>query len=80
MIRYALIKLIGCYQLTLSRLLFSQCRFYPSCSQYARDAIAIHGAGKGLWLGIKRICRCHPWHEGGCDPVPGSELARQRAE
>ncbi len=70
MIGAVLIKLIGVYQIVFSRLLFSQCRFHPSCSQYTREAIAGHGPIRGLWLGLKRICRCHPWHEGGCDPVP----------
>lgn len=65
-----LIRLITLYQLSLSLLIGSQCRFYPTCSQYTKDAIAIHGAGKGTWLGMRRICSCHPWHEGGYDPVP----------
>lgn len=65
-----LIKLISLYQLSLSLLIGNQCRFYPSCSQYTKEAIARHGSFKGSWLGIKRICHCHPWHEGGHDPVP----------
>ncbi|WP_020394743.1 membrane protein insertion efficiency factor YidD [Thiolinea disciformis] len=58
------------YQLFLSPLLGSNCRFYPTCSHYAYEAIEKHGALKGTWLGMKRISRCHPWHEGGIDLVP----------
>ena len=47
-----------------------RCRFHPSCSQYALDALSVHGAGQGTWLAIRRVGRCHPWHEGGLDPVP----------
>ena len=47
-----------------------RCRFYPSCSQYALDAITLHGAGRGTWLAVRRVGRCHPWHDGGVDPVP----------
>src|SRR4029077_1871140 len=47
-----------------------RCRFYPSCSQYALDALAIHGAVRGSWLAVRRVGRCHPWHDGGLDPVP----------
>jgi len=47
-----------------------RCRFYPSCSQYALEALATHGATRGSWLAIRRVSRCHPWHDGGLDPVP----------
>ena len=69
--RYVLKYLIRGYQLAISPLLGPRCRFYPSCSQYAIEAIETHGAVRGTWLTIKRISRCHPWHEGGFDPVPG---------
>ena len=65
--------LTGCldlYKRFLSPLLPSACRFYPTCSVYMREAIVIHGSAKGVWLGLKRLSRCHPLHEGGCDPVP----------
>ena len=69
--RYVLKYLIRGYQLAISPLLGPRCRFYPSCSHYAFEAIEIHGAVRGTWLAIKRIGRCHPWHEGGFDPVHG---------
>ena len=47
-----------------------RCRFHPSCSQYALDALSLHGAGRGTWLAVRRVARCHPWHDGGFDPVP----------
>jgi putative membrane protein insertion efficiency factor len=68
--RALLIALIRVYQLFISPLLGNHCRFYPSCSQYAREAIEQHGALRGGWLAIRRLLRCHPWHPGGVDPVP----------
>ncbi|MFW6068632.1 MAG: membrane protein insertion efficiency factor YidD [Chloroflexota bacterium] len=62
--------LIRLYQNTLSRVTPPSCRFTPSCSHYTYEAIEKHGLMKGGWLGVKRISRCHPWHEGGYDPVP----------
>jgi putative membrane protein insertion efficiency factor len=64
------ILLIDAYRCLLSPLLGSNCRFYPSCSAYAREAVTRHGAGRGAWLSVRRIARCHPWHPGGYDPVP----------
>lgn len=65
-----LILLIRGYQLLISPILGNNCRFYPSCSCYAREAIVVHGSIKGIWLTIRRLLRCHPFHPGGFDPVP----------
>ena len=70
MLKHLLIRLITLYQFTLSLLIGNQCRFYPSCSQYTKEAIEKHGSVHGSLLGIRRICSCHPWHAGGFDPVP----------
>ncbi len=68
----ALLGFVRVYQKLLSPLLGAKCRYHPSCSHYTYEAIEIHGALKGSWLGMRRIGRCHPFHEGGLDPVPGS--------
>lgn len=62
--------LIRVYQLFISPVLPPSCRFTPTCSAYALDALARHGALRGGWLAVRRVCRCHPWNEGGYDPVP----------
>ncbi|MFC1939636.1 membrane protein insertion efficiency factor YidD [Chloroflexota bacterium] len=62
--------LIRLYQLTLSQVMPSSCRFLPTCSQYTYGAIVRHGFPKGVWLGVRRIARCHPFHPGGYDPIP----------
>ncbi|NLD96338.1 MAG: membrane protein insertion efficiency factor YidD [Synergistaceae bacterium] len=64
------ITLVRGYQLFVSPLLGHNCRFYPTCSQYAIDAISVHGFLKGSFLAVKRLCKCAPWHPGGYDPVP----------
>ncbi|NDY43364.1 membrane protein insertion efficiency factor YidD [Dissulfurirhabdus thermomarina] len=58
------------YQLFLSPVLPGACRFHPTCSRYAREAVRLHGARRGLWLAVRRLLRCHPFHPGGYDPVP----------
>jgi len=68
--KYIFIKMIRLYQLSISPLFPASCRFYPTCSNYTIEAINKHGAFKGLLLGVKRILKCHPFHNGGYDPVP----------
>jgi putative membrane protein insertion efficiency factor len=69
-VRFVFVFLIKVYQRTLSRVMPSSCRFYPSCSEYGVQAIQKHGIFKGGWLTLKRIGRCQPFHPGGYDPVP----------
>lgn len=76
MIRKAMIALVKGYNLLLSPFLPPSCRYTPTCSAYMVEAIEKHGALRGLWLGFKRILRCHPWHEGGMDPVPERDKHR----
>lgn len=65
-----LIFLVRIYQYAVSPMLGRNCRFDPSCSDYAVQALRRHGAFKGFWLALRRLGRCHPWHPGGYDPVP----------
>jgi uncharacterized protein len=58
------------YRLLVSPMLAPSCRFFPSCSEYAEQALSRHGALRGGWLAARRLCRCGPWHPGGIDPVP----------
>lgn len=65
--------LIRAYQLFVSPILPANCRYVPTCSSYASEAIALHGPLKGGWLALRRLCRCHPWGGSGYDPVPKPE-------
>lgn len=75
MLSRLMIALITAYRWTISPMLGNRCRFYPSCSEYSIDAIRQHGALRGVWLTLRRLLRCHPWHPGGYDPVPASDSA-----
>jgi putative membrane protein insertion efficiency factor len=77
MLKKILLASIHGYRRWISPLLLPTCRYQPTCSAYAVEAIERFGPGKGSWLAVKRICRCHPFHPGGFDPVP---LERQKAE
>jgi putative membrane protein insertion efficiency factor len=69
-VKLLFLLLLRGYQYAVRPLLGANCRFYPSCSDYAKDAIERHGALRGLWLAVRRIAKCHPYHPGGFDPVP----------
>jgi putative membrane protein insertion efficiency factor len=69
-VKSLLLAALGGYQYFVRPLLGANCRFYPSCSDYAKEAIERHGAAQGSWLAARRLCRCHPYHAGGYDPVP----------
>ena len=71
--------LLRAYQLAISPLMGPRCRFYPSCSNYALEALQVHGAARGSWLAVKRVCRCHPFNEGGVDLVPPSSSSSTTA-
>ena len=69
-LKYPLMGLIRLYQYVISPILPRSCRFFPSCSEYALEAVQRYGGWRGGWLAIKRLLRCHPFHPGGIDPVP----------
>jgi uncharacterized protein len=69
-VRFIAVFLIAVYQRIISPAFPSSCRFVPTCSQYAKEAIMKHGFMKGSYLGVRRLLRCHPFHPGGYDPVP----------
>ena len=69
-VRYLLIGLLKGYRLFISPLYGQVCRYHPSCSTYALEAVTVHGSLRGSWLALRRLVRCHPWAAGGYDPVP----------
>ena len=67
--KWLLVQLVLLYRVTLGRLLGGQCRYHPSCSQYAIDAVTKYGAARGAWMAARRVARCHPWGGRGYDPA-----------
>jgi uncharacterized protein len=67
--RKLIVAILRLYKWTVSPILPSACRYHPSCSEYMRQAVEKHGAARGVWMGLKRLLRCHPFHAGGLDPV-----------
>jgi hypothetical protein len=76
-VRRALLGVIGFYSRAVSPALPPRCRFAPTCSAYAAEAIERHGAARGTWLALRRLAKCAPWHPGGWDPVPGTDVAHR---
>jgi putative membrane protein insertion efficiency factor len=68
--KYLLIGLLRAYRFAISPLYGQVCRYHPSCSAYALEAVTVHGSLRGSWLAVRRVGRCHPWAAGGYDPVP----------
>ena len=78
-VRAALLALIGGYRRFVSPMLPAHCRFYPSCSAYAAEALGTHGIRRGAWLACCRVGKCHPFHPGGFDPVPPERSRSDRS-
>jgi uncharacterized protein len=76
--RWLLIWLLRGYRFAISPLYGEVCRYYPSCSAYALEAVTVHGSVRGSWLAVRRVLRCHPWAAGGVDPVPPATSSRRR--
>ncbi len=68
--KYLLIGVLRAYRMLISPIYGQVCRYHPSCSAYALEAVTVHGSLRGSWLGVRRVARCHPWAAGGYDPVP----------
>lgn len=79
-IQWILIKIVRFYQLAISPYLGSSCRHSPTCSQYMIEAIREWGAVRGVWLGLKRLVKCHPWGTSGYDPVPKNDMNEDKTE
>ena len=71
--KWILIGLLKAYRFAISPLYGQVCRYHPTCSAYALEAVTVHGSIKGSWLAVRRIARCHPWAAGGYDPVPAGK-------
>ena len=76
--RWLLLRLIRGYRFAISPLYGQVCRYHPSCSAYALDAVSVHGSLRGSWLALRRVLACHPWAPGGYDPVPPVGTLRVR--
>lgn len=68
--KYLLIGFLRAYRFAISPMYGQVCRYYPSCSAYALESVQVHGSVRGSWLAVRRLARCHPWADGGLDPVP----------
>ncbi|HBX81179.1 MAG: membrane protein insertion efficiency factor YidD [Propionibacteriaceae bacterium] len=75
--KYLLVGLLKVYRAVISPLYGQVCKYYPSCSAYALEAVTVHGAIKGSWLAARRLGRCNPWSDGGYDPVPDTPAAAE---
>jgi len=73
--KFMLLLLLRSYKLCISPFLGQHCRFFPSCSDYAQQAIVEHGVSRGSLLAGRRLCKCHPWHAGGFDPIPSRQTS-----
>lgn len=73
--KYLLIGFLKTYRAVISPLYGQVCKYYPSCSAYALEAVQVHGSARGSWLALRRLGSCHPWAAGGYDPVPGTPAA-----
>ena len=78
--KYVLIAFLKLYRKFVSPMYGNVCRFYPSCSAYALEAVQLHGAVRGSWLAVRRLARCHPWNPGGYDPVPPKDVKHKRGD